>query len=86
MRRGSNGAFQADAVSAMRETPIIPVAPAAAAGQRGAPAPPEITVTIGAVELQAAPLAPAPAPAVPARREPRLSLDEYLQRRAKGRS
>jgi len=64
----------------------LPAAPAASPAAQDAP---EVTVTIGTIELRAAPAAPpAPTPvpaATPERRGPRLSLDEYLQRRGKGR-
>jgi hypothetical protein len=86
MLRESDGALQADAGSAVSNTLIRPLAPLPAASQAVAPAAPEITVSIGTVELHAAPIAPPPAAAVPARRGPRLSLDEYLERRGTGRS
>jgi hypothetical protein len=85
-RRGSDDVLQADAGNAVSDTPIVPLAPPPAPGEAaGAPAAPEITVTIGTVELHAAPLAPPPAPAAAAPRGPRLSLDEYLQRRGRRR-
>ncbi len=44
---------------------------------------PTIRVHIGRIEIRGAPAAPAPRPAPP-RRQPALSLDQYLQRRNRG--
>jgi len=63
---------------------IRPLEPLPAARRSAAAATPEIAVTIGTIELHAAAVPPAPAAAAsaaPARRGPRLSLDEYLERR-----
>jgi hypothetical protein len=67
-------------------------APNGIGGHRRAPdvsdqaEPPTITVTIGRIEVRAAPTAPLPAPTTVApRQDSRLSLDEYLARRSEGR-
>ena len=68
---------------------IRPLDPQPAARRSAAAATPEIAVTIGTIELHAAAVPPAPAAAAsaaPARRGPRLSLDEYLERRDRRRS
>jgi hypothetical protein len=44
-----------------------------------APTPPRIEITIGRIEVRAAP--PAPAPAARQRGRPKLTLDAYVERR-----
>jgi len=85
-RRERADALPPDPYGGVSDTPIRPFAPLPAASPAAAPAAPEITVTIGTVELHAAAVAAPPAAAIPPPRGPRLSLDEYLQRRGRGRS
>lgn len=71
-------------VEVAREVPAVPSVPQAAApiaGRRDQ-GPPDVTVSIGRIEVRAitdAPATPAPLPAVQQR--PTLSLEEYLERR-----
>jgi hypothetical protein len=59
--------------------PLLRPSRTAQAAPAAPPAQPEVNITIGRVELRAAP--PPPAPAAPMRTAPRVSLDDYLQSR-----
>jgi len=72
-------------VAPRREVPAVPAVPQPAAPHSGRmdQGPPEVTVSIGRIEVRAiADAAPTAPPRLrPAERRPTLSLDEYLERR-----